>query len=158
MVHDNWNWRITTGIGADPGYHQIANRETARLIDAVEATAGAEVKQYPYLGNIAQQYWQFVEVGSNEDDEEGDGGTSSRRDGGAAADDEHEGEEGGQEVDDEPREDRGVPGGSSDKPAASGCALSEGLDHPQSAWWLLVLAIVVGARRRSFPRTRGPHM
>ncbi len=60
-------WRIVDGPGAEPGYFQISNRETARVADGLDGAEGAHVQQYPMLGNISQQFWRFEALDSEVD-------------------------------------------------------------------------------------------
>jgi hypothetical protein len=56
-------WRVVGGPGAQTGYTQLANRETARVVDGlVGTTEGTGVQQYPFWGDTSQQFWQFEEV------------------------------------------------------------------------------------------------
>lgn len=73
-------WRIAAGEGADVNYYQVANRETGRLLDGLDGAAGTAVKQYPYLGNILQQYWRFEEVGSGASLDAGSGSDAGATD------------------------------------------------------------------------------
>jgi hypothetical protein len=62
-------WRIVGGIGARANYWQLANRETGKLADClVDGKEDAAVQQWPYGGNIPQQYWSFEELGAAEPD------------------------------------------------------------------------------------------
>ena len=65
-------WRFAEGPGAEQGYFQVANRETARVIDGLDGADGAAVKQYPFIGDIPQQFWSFEELAATTRD--GDAG------------------------------------------------------------------------------------
>jgi hypothetical protein len=51
-----------SGPGARPGSWQLANRETGRAADCLDGEEGAAVQQYPFLGNLPQQFWSFEDV------------------------------------------------------------------------------------------------
>jgi len=81
-------WRVVSGPGAEPDYFQIASRETARVVDGLDAAEGAPVQQYPFLGNIPQQFWRFEQVGGPitvGGDAGTDGGSAGSGDGGVVA-------------------------------------------------------------------------
>ena len=64
-------WRITGGPGGNAGYFQIANRETGRVVDGLDGGDGAPIQQYPFIGGIPQQFWQFQEIGGGEPSDAG---------------------------------------------------------------------------------------
>jgi len=57
-------WRVVSGPGAKDNYFQLANRETGRVADCLDGAENAAVEQYPFLGNLQQQFWTFEDVTS----------------------------------------------------------------------------------------------
>jgi hypothetical protein len=79
-------WRITSGPGAEAGFHLVANRETARMVDGLDGAEGAAVQQWPFIGNIPQQFWSFDAIGADDGSGDAGSGEPSEADGGTMPD------------------------------------------------------------------------
>jgi hypothetical protein len=153
-------WRIVGGIGAKPNYWQLANKATGRLADCLPGgSEDAAVQQWPYVGNIPQQFWTFEDTGSSEGGSKSDASVPSApdasvpRDAGVRADASvplrDAGLDAGRIFVDAgegpgPSEDDGADAPTSERDSG-GCALGSSTN---ASWLLLGLALLLLRRRR----------
>lgn len=155
-------WRIVKGPGAEDGHWQIANRETGRVMDGLDGADGAPIQQWPFLGNLPQQFWQFeeiVEQGAQDADagtgqDGADSGTTQEdADGGTA----HEGAPDAGAGEGTAGADTGGPNSGDASPEANrgGCSLASGGQSTGATPPILVaLACLLIARLRGRRRSK----
>jgi hypothetical protein len=151
-------WRIVGGPGAKAEHWQLANRETARVVDGLDGAEGAPIQQWPFLGNLAQQFWTFEEVEQEEEDTADAGmGPGSAADAGSSDGDDEASDRDDEETSgdgDAGASQQGGTGGLLQSTSDGGCAVTSGRETASVLTKLLALAMALLALRRRARRHR----